>query len=62
MLEVCVFMLTGGKHLVSIGVGEPLQLTYYDEDHPYFFPEDIFDNLDTSLALISKVRSMHNCG
>jgi hypothetical protein len=43
------------------GIGDPLRLTYYNENHPYYIPEDAFDDFDESMNLIQKVWSMHNC-
>lgn len=44
-----------------LGIGGTLQLTYYNESHPYHIPEDAFDSLHHSMNLIQNIWSMHNC-
>ncbi|OBR03141.1 Thioesterase [Colletotrichum higginsianum IMI 349063] len=41
--------------LVPNGVGQPLKPVYFGPDHPYYMPEDIFDNFDKSMAMIDNV-------
>lgn len=35
-------------------------MTYFGHDHPYYMPEDIFDDFDKSMAMINHQKSMHN--
>ncbi|OHW94716.1 hypothetical protein CSPAE12_06655 [Colletotrichum incanum] len=46
--------------LVPNGIGQPLRPTYFGPDHPYYMPEDIFNDFDRSMAMIDKWKSMHN--
>ncbi|KAK2029125.1 hypothetical protein LX32DRAFT_673078 [Colletotrichum zoysiae] len=36
--------------LVPNGVGQPLKPVYFGPDHPYYMPEDIFDDFDNVLV------------
>lgn len=45
---------------MSLGIGYPLKLTYWGQDHPYYMPEDIFDDFDKSMAMINRWKHMHN--
>jgi hypothetical protein len=42
------------------GIGQPLKPVYFGRDHPYYMPENIFDDFNSSLAIINKWKSMHN--
>lgn len=48
------------RYIVALGVGYPLKPTYWGHDHPYFMPEDIFDDFDKSMAIINHQKYMHN--
>ncbi|OLN81438.1 hypothetical protein CCHL11_09821 [Colletotrichum chlorophyti] len=36
------------------------ETTYFGPDHPYFMPENMFDDFNKSLGMIDKWKSMHN--
>ncbi|OHF04558.1 hypothetical protein CORC01_00029 [Colletotrichum orchidophilum] len=46
--------------IVPNGIGYPLKLTYWGQDHPYYMPENIFDDFDKSMAMINHWKHMHN--
>ncbi|CZT12463.1 uncharacterized protein RCO7_07702 [Rhynchosporium graminicola] len=46
--------------LIPNGIGYPLKPIFWGEDHPYYMPENMFDDFDKSMAKISHWKYMHN--
>ncbi|OLN94034.1 hypothetical protein CCHL11_03393 [Colletotrichum chlorophyti] len=45
---------------VPNGIGQPLKPTYFGRDHPYYLPEDTYDDFEKSIAYVKKMKGMHN--